>query len=94
MQYLKNVNGSDVEPGERRDAEIYYLKKTYEDYIQSNKMESKVELTDETLKTYMNLVHPRFYQLVEKYGSPLDIVSLRKEGTNIASTSAKIKLVG
>ena len=28
------------------------------------------------------------------YGSPLDIVSLKKEGTNIASTSAKIKLVG
>ena len=44
--------------------------------------------------SYMNEKHPRWYQLVEIYGSPLDIVSLKKEGTNIASTSAKIKLVG
>ena len=36
--------------------------------------------------------HPRWYELVEVYGSPLDIVSLKKEGTNIASTSAKLKL--
>lgn len=42
----------------------------------------------------MNEVHPRWYELVEIYGSPLDIVSLKKEGTNIASTSAKLKLEG
>jgi hypothetical protein len=53
-----------------------------------------VELTDETLMTHMNTVHPRWYELVEIYGSPLDIVSLKKEGTNIASTSAKLKLIG
>lgn len=40
----------------------------------------------------MNEVHPRWYELVEIYGSPVEIVSLKKEGTNIASTSAKIKL--
>jgi len=43
---------------------------------------------------HMTESHPRFYELVETYGSPLDIVSLKKEGTNIASTSAKIKLIG
>jgi hypothetical protein len=53
-----------------------------------------VELTDEGLMKHMNENHPRFYELVEIYGTPLDIVSLKKEGTNIASTSAKIKLVG
>ncbi len=42
----------------------------------------------------MNEYHPRWYELVEIYGSPLDIVTLKKEGTNIASTSAKLKLVG
>lgn len=41
----------------------------------------------------MNENHPRFYELVEVYGSPVEIVSLKKEGTNIASTSAKLKLV-
>ena len=91
---MKNVNGSEIESGERRDAELHYLKKTYEDYIQMNKLTQRVELTDETLMTYMNQYHPRWYELVEIYGSPLEIVSLKKEGTNIASTSAKLKLVG
>lgn len=31
--------------------------------------------------------------MVEIYGNPLDTVNLKQEGTNIASTSAKIKLV-
>jgi hypothetical protein len=37
--------------------------------------------------------HPRWYELVETHGSPLEIASLKKEGTNIASTSTKVKLV-
>ncbi len=43
---------------------------------------------------HMNEQHPRWYELVETYGSPLEIASLKKENTNIASTTAKIKLVG
>ncbi len=91
---MKNINGSEIDIGERKDAELHYLKSSYVDYIQSNQLEQRVELTDEGLMKHMNERHPRWYQLVEMYGSPLDIVSLKKEGTNIASTSAKIKLVG
>ena len=94
MQFLKNVNGSEVEIGERKDAELHYLKSSYVQYIQDNMLEQRVELTDEGLMKHMNENHPRWYELVETYGSPLDIVSLKKEGTNIASTSAKIKLIG
>jgi hypothetical protein len=36
MQFLKNLNGSEVETGDRRDAELHYLKKSYEDYIRGN----------------------------------------------------------
>ena len=42
---------------------------------------------------HMNTLHPRWYELVETYGSPLDIAVLKKIGTNIASTSAKLKLL-
>jgi Ubiquitin-like domain len=94
MQFLKSVNGSEVEIGERKDAELHYLKSSYVEYIQANKLDKRVELTDEGLMKHMNENHPRWYELVETYGSPLDIVSLKKEGTNIASTSAKIKLIG
>jgi hypothetical protein len=95
MQFLKNVNGSEVEMGERRDAELHYLKRSYEEYLQANGFTTKVELLDEALMKHMNDTHPRWYELVEVYGSPLEIgVTLKKEGTNIASTSAKIKLIG
>ena len=94
LQFLKNINGSEIDIGERKDAELHYLKQSYVEYIQSNKLEQRVELTDEGLMKHMIEKHPRWYQLVETYGSPLDIVSLKKEGTNIASTSAKIKLIG
>jgi hypothetical protein len=81
--------------GERKDAELHYLKRTYEEYVQMMGIQQKVELTDEALMKHMNETHPRWYQLVEVYGSPLEIgVTLKKENTNIASTSAKIKLVG
>ncbi len=94
MQFVKNLNGSEVETGDRRDAELHYLKRSYEEYLQGNGLTSKVELTDESLMKHMNENHPRWYELVEIYGSPLEIgVTLKKEGTNIASTSAKIKLV-
>lgn len=33
MQFLKNVNGSEIEMGERRDAELHYLKRSYEEYV-------------------------------------------------------------
>jgi len=95
MQFLKNVNGSEVEAGERRDSELHYLKRSYEEYLQANGFTTRVELTDETLMKHMNETHPRWYELVEMYGSPLEIgVTLKKEGTNIASTSAKIRLTG
>lgn len=91
MQFLKNVNGSEIHTRERIDAELHYLKRSYEEYLQARGLTTKVELTDEALMQHMNQVHPRWYELVEIYGSPLEIgVTLKKEGTNIASTSAKI----
>jgi hypothetical protein len=47
LQFLKSLNGSEIEPHERRDAELHYLKKTYEDYAQG--LQSRVELSDEAL---------------------------------------------
>ena len=50
-------------------------------------------LEDEYLSAYMAAEHPRFYQLAERFGSPLDMVSTLKEASNIASTSAKVTLI-
>lgn len=50
-------------------------------------------LEDEALTNYMISEHPRFYQLVEKFGNPLEMVSKQKEGTNISNSSAKVDLL-
>lgn len=33
MQFLKNLNGSAVEEHERKDSEILYLKRAYEEFL-------------------------------------------------------------
>lgn len=61
LQFLKNINGSEIYIGERKDAELHYLKQSYVEYIQNNKLEQRVELTDEGLMNHMNENHPRWY---------------------------------
>lgn len=90
---MKNINGSSIEEGERKDAEIIYMKKAYEEYIRANKIETKIELDNEDLMKYMTENHGRWYELVEIYGNPMEMVSLKVQGVNIASSSAKIKLI-
>ena len=42
---------------------------------------------------HMMEIHPRWYELAEEHGNPTDTASLKQENSNIASTSAKLKLV-
>lgn len=91
MQFLKKFNGTRIEAHERRDFEIYYLKIAYETYLREEMThikeikDRKVEtLEDEDMAKYMLIHHPRFYDLAHIYGSPLDMVNLKKEGKNIA----------
>jgi len=41
----------------------------------------------------MNKNHPRFYQLVQIYGSPVDLVDMKKAGSNISSGSATVRII-
>jgi hypothetical protein len=36
--------------------------------------------------------HPRWFQLVEMYGNPMEMINLKQENTNISSSSAKVVL--
>ena len=92
MQDVKNLNGSEVDMGERRNAELHYLKKAYEEYMHERKLLVKMDLHNEDLVQHMNAAHPRWYELVAVYGNPIEMISLKPEGTNIATTSAKVTL--
>mmetsp|Transcript_34328 Transcript_34328/g.39669 ORF Transcript_34328/g.39669 Transcript_34328/m.39669 type:complete len:135 (-) Transcript_34328:9-413(-) len=58
--------------------------------------EAKVDsIEDSRLTEYMMKHHPRWYEIVEKYGSPIDIINYQKEEvvSNIKSTSVSVFLV-
>lgn len=85
VQFIKKLNGSEVSVAERKDSEIQYMRQAYRDFLKENQIEGKLDnLEDERLQLYMTGLHPRWYQLVEKYGSPLDVVTLGNEKINIA----------
>lgn len=50
-------------------------------------------MEDPGLAEFACTLHPRFYELVQKFGNPLEMVSAQKEGTNISNSSAKVELV-
>ena len=41
----------------------------------------------------MNVNHPRWYELVSKFGNPFEMISLKIEKSNMNSTSAKVTLI-
>mmetsp|Transcript_13288 Transcript_13288/g.22550 ORF Transcript_13288/g.22550 Transcript_13288/m.22550 type:complete len:149 (+) Transcript_13288:1336-1782(+) len=98
MEFLRKFNGTKIEPYERKDFELYYLKITFETYLKEilqvadEKDRVVASLEDEGLMKYVEEHHPRFFELVGLYGSPIDLVNLKSEGKNISQTSAQIEL--
>ena len=99
LQHLKKLNGMKIEEHERKDCEVHYMKLAFEEYLVNilkagpDNPQPLDTVRDPGLATYVNEIHPRFYELVSYYGSPLELVNLKNEGKNIAQTSAKIELV-
>lgn len=69
------------------------MKDSFKEFLQSTKQVSISDLQDPQLFDYMQKNHPRFFALVEKFGSPLETVSIQKEGTNISNSTAKVTLI-
>lgn len=92
-QFLTQLNGTLFTENERRDFELFYLKQTFKDYLTSMNLKELKNLEDESLCNYMNAQHPRWFTLVEKFGSPLETVSIQKEGSSINTNAAQIELI-
>ena len=70
------------------------MKRAFESYLRHFEIKEKVtDLYQEQIGHYMEEHYPRFYEFVEMFGSPVDMVSLKPEVANLAATSANIKLV-
>lgn len=92
LKYLERYRGGDISQGERKDCEVYYMKQVYNEYI---KEVGKAEtLEDEKLLKYMMEKHPRWYELAEIYGSPIDeLNSVKQKGKSIKSNAMKVQIV-
>ena len=70
MEFLKKYNGEPIEPAERKDFELYYLKSAYEHYLRhvldvKDDKDRKVDsLEDPAFAAHVEQYHPRFHQLV------------------------------
>lgn len=91
---LKFLNGTEIKPIERKDAEIVYIRKSYEEFIKLNDNKQALGETDQKLKHFMANVHPRWYELIDKFGSPIEMVSLKQDvaASKMQSNSASLIL--
>ena len=60
---ITKLNGSDISPSERKDAEKYYLQQCHEELL-------RIGISDEDLVTGFHQSHPRYAALLEQYGTP------------------------
>ena len=99
MEFLKKYNGTKVTENERKDVELFYMKHALETYLTEvivvEKEEDRVltDVDNKEFQDYVNKFHPRFYQLIQIYGNPLEMISLKKEAKNIAQSSAKCEFI-
>jgi hypothetical protein len=66
------MNGSDLNKLERKDAEIYYLKSSFESYFALRKVPHYFYDYDDFL-LYADQNHPRVRALIKKFGNPFEI---------------------
>ena len=68
------------------------------EYLQANGAQEAAKvlnIEDSRLSEYMNKNHPRFYELIETHGSPIELVNSQKLSyqENIKSSSVSIVLI-
>jgi hypothetical protein len=79
----------------RRDYEIYYMKDAYRQFLDAigDKATMPTSLEDDRLQSFMVANHSRFFQLCEKYGSPVGVVQIQKDLNLISTSAAKVDIV-
>ena len=92
MKYISRYRGGDINKIEKKDCELFYMKKTYQEFI---KNVGKVdELDSPKLIEYMSIYHPRWYELVEMFGNPIEeLNSIKIKAKDIKSNSFKIVIL-
>jgi hypothetical protein len=91
---LKIMNGSLLGKYERKDCEIYYMKKSFEDYFTISK-ENQYDYDFAAFMKYVLEDHPRVPELIKKFGNPYEITEkMREEAKAEALAKAQAEASG
>eukprot|EP01022_Parablepharisma_sp_SALTPOND_P008497 TRINITY_DN136146_c0_g1_i1.p1 TRINITY_DN136146_c0_g1~~TRINITY_DN136146_c0_g1_i1.p1 ORF type:complete len:568 (+),score=45.01 TRINITY_DN136146_c0_g1_i1:68-1705(+) len=87
IKTLECLNSSKIRPADRRDAELTYVKKAWEEYVKTGADASKCD-------QYMAEHYPRWAELVKQYGNPADFGggNIKEVQFNIESRSVGVTL--
>lgn len=86
LKYLEKYRGGDIPKTEKKDCELFYMKQSYLEFTKL--VGQATSLEDERLMAYMTENHPRWYELVEMYGNPIEELNANKaKGKDIKANS-------
>lgn len=78
---LNWLNGSSIKPKDRRDSDLAYSTKCFEDFLEEEKKNPQINL-----EKFMEENHPRWHELIAKYGYPLNYT--KKQEAKLPSQSS------
>jgi arsenate reductase-like glutaredoxin family protein len=91
MKYLEKYRGGDIPKSEKKDCELFYMRTTYLEFTKH--VGKATSLEDEKLSAWMMENHPRWYELVETYGNPIEeLNNIKQKGKNIKANSISVKI--
>lgn len=88
IKKLTCLNGSTIKKQDRKDAEIYYEQKCFEDYLAFEKQNPNYDL-----KEFMKENHPRWNELVSIYGYPVNYTKTIESKENIVPQTSNFATV-
>ncbi len=93
LKSLEWLNSSRVRAGDRRNAELTYLKRAWEEFSKSCSKKEDAK-SAELLSAYMSVHHPRWGELTKQYGNPAESQpdAAKSAAFNIESTSVTVTL--
>ena len=100
IRKVKRLNGSAIRDVDRKDAELFYIKRAYEEYLvlkkqkEEEKEPAEEDKNSEMVK-FMKEEHPRWDELVEIYGNPAKMLNEKKDamGSSLQQHTATITLI-
>jgi len=92
-QNLMTINGSDLKKYERKDCEIFYLRKTFEEFFKATNSKYYQYDFDDFLNNFCKKDHPSIPRLMKIYGNPFEMDPNAKKDENAPVVQKNVMLM-